>query len=247
MIPGMPLWGNKDTQLTPEQAWATRDDFQKAYPEAAARYRYTGAQGEHNAGSPYEFGRSIRKYLQNPNAINSVLNSGILGAGGAGAAIGGLLAGGASWLRNRFVDEEDQRDPIQDGLLGAGAGFGLGGYLGYVKGSSYFKARSPWEADTEDPQDTVRQMLAVVPGIDPSQRYDYMRMAGQLSSSDAQQLMLLLRTVAGAGAGALIARFFLGKGMGKAVAGALLGGAMARLTARPQKSNTDFYGRPYLY
>jgi len=110
--------------------------------------------------------------------------------------------------------------------------------------------RAPWDVpeSEQDPRAAAAHMLSFAPGIASAERYNYMSMASRLSESDARQLLNLLRTAAGAGLGALLARFFLGKGMGRAVAGALIGGAIARLTSRSsQSNNTDIYGRPYVF
>jgi hypothetical protein len=83
--------------------------------------------------------------------------------------------------------------------------------------------------------------------ISSGERMTLLQSVAQLPQSDIQLLAKLVRTVAGAGVGAIIAKFLFKAGSGGMLLGGLLGGfAGASTLAGPSRSgNKDAYGNPY--
>jgi hypothetical protein len=225
-------------------------------PAMAEMFRYKNTSSMDNAGfmNPYNWGVKAREFMSKPNAVGDMLNQGIMpgalafGLGGAALGVGGSLA------KNMASDEEHQTPVWRNALLAALAGGGLGAYLGYQRQQqpklAGFSGYNRIGQGAPNAMAQVASMIASAPGLDPGSRQQYLQVSRTLSQSDASQLLSLLQIAGSAGIGALLARFFLGKGLIRSAFGAAIGGLIgSAFTGSGRNSNiqeTDSRGRPYL-
>lgn len=180
----------------------------------------------------YQMGAKIPELLKNKQVLAPVANwieraegnplrSGMLGAaaGAGGGALLGLLL---------------QKDPRLAALLGAGAAGGgswLAGTLmnmqrkrlaarGLVKPASFYG-----DLDS-DPSEFISTRLAQDSGLSFSDKAQLSGMLNQLSQGQSFELARILRTITGAGVGALVAKFLFRLGIGGTILGSILGGVV---------------------
>lgn len=226
VIENDPMRGGGTTSLTEEQAQANNEDFQRAYPVTAELQKYRHPYDPNNKWTPQYVGRKAREWISRPNAFSQALDGGILpGALATGALAAGTALGG-SWLKNWLADDEHQTNTGRNTLLALLAGGGLGAWLAYQR-MQQPKAASRWFNDPSAPQPSTKElvlkMLAQAPGLGADERFQYMAAVSQLRATELRNLAALLRSVGGAALGAVLARFFLGKGLLRSGAGAVLG------------------------
>ncbi len=212
------LTGNVARASLPEHS-----DWQANNPGLTSLYQHRGPNS-FGTGN-YELGENLRGLLASENWWQRNAQTGIgpaalrgAGAGALGGSVLGLLIG---LLRGRG-GQGARTGAITGGLLGAG----LAGYAGY----NFSKHAS---AD----QSTIRQMLSADPTISFSDKARLQQGLDGLSSADLRRLAQLLRSAGGAGVGALIAKFLLGRGKGGILAGAIIGGLVGHRSGRPGKTN----------
>lgn len=181
----------------------------------------------------YHLGQGIRDYAQQPHAvtdaIGNVLNAGPLPGGLLGAAIGagvGGLAGIPSRRSKRMA------------TIAALIGGGLGTYAGLARQPEHYAASSVPQVDAtkaassrmpnpfDDPKGQIVDALKDDPSLGVYQKMEMMAQVAQLPDSQAIHLAAAIPMVAGAGIGALVARFLFGAGaLGMSLGAGL--GAMA--------------------
>ena len=163
------------------------------------------------AGTPFNFGP----------AVGGV--SGLALGAGAGYALGKLKD------QFRDDDEEESDNGFNGALIGAALGAGGGTLLGGMREKLAFTAGD---------LDYVRMRISQDPQIGSQERRSLLGQVSQLDAASLSKLEDLLRTVAGAGIGALVARFLLNAGIG----GTLLGAAVGGFLGSPSRPN--FFGMP---
>lgn len=101
----------------------------------------------------------------------------------------------------------------------------------------------------DDPTGDILRRLASDPSLNNFQRSQLRAMVAQLSAAQKDTLRQRVSMVAGAGIGALIARFLLNMGLTGTILTALAGGAAGHLFGRPDSrtngSLTNVFGQPY--
>jgi len=202
----------------------------------------------------YQLGAKIPELLKDKQVLAPVadwidraegnpLRSGMMGAaaGAGGGALLGLLL---------------QKDPRMAAMLGAGAiggGSWLAGTLmnmqrrrqaerarGLVKPASFYG-----DLDS-DPSEFISTRLAQDSGLSFSDKAQLSGMLNQLSQGQAFELARILRTITGAGVGALIAKFLFRLGIGGTIVGSILGGVVgSRRGGDPVKR--DVFGNARLF
>jgi len=103
----------------------------------------------------------------------------------------------------------------------------------------------------DDPLVAVRAALLSDGGVGSADKTALMRMLPELTAPEVSQLVGLLRTAAGAGAGIIIARYLLRLGFVGSVLSALVGGYAAsrfggsrNFYGQTTETDTDLFGRP---
>ena len=225
-----PLRAGASAQLTPEQAQAARPDFQQAYPLTSAFHKYRTPWDPANAGSSVNTGRSVYNWLQKPNMLSKTMDAGALPGGLAGSLIGGGIGYLGGHVKNFLSDEGKQTNPATWALVSALLGAGVGGYIGHGRWNA--KNSSMHTSKGRLSKADAATIINSVPGLSREQRMQYMAATSRMNSGELSELERLLRGAAGAGIGALLARFFFGKGLIRGGAGALFGGLVAALTSR---------------
>ena len=175
---------------------------------------YNTSPLDENTSMGASVGRGVREFADRPNMLGSILNNGPLSGGLLGGAIGAGIGGLAGIPTRR-----SKRLAVIAGLLGAGLGAGLGAYSGMVRQPGYYKSAA-WRGGDPfgDPTDQILTALQSDTGLGTYQKMQMMAQVAQLPQYQAAQLAQMLGSVAGAGVGALIARFLLGAGtLGTAV------------------------------
>lgn len=165
-----------------------------------------------------------------------------LGYGGLGAAAAAGTIGVKNWLRGRKLTEADKQRQRKQKLLAGLAGAGVG--LGIRKWGSF-------GAPMGDPLTFIAMKLKDDTTMSPIQQQQMLDAISQLSHTKQFGLAQLLTTVAGAGIGAVVAKFLMNMGVAGTVGGALLGGFFGSRAGRfPENqagtinNSVDFFGRP---
>lgn len=165
-----------------------------------------------------------------------------LGYGGLGAATAAGTIGVKNWLRGRRLTEADKQRQRKQKILAGLAGAGVG--LGLRKWGSF-------GAPMGDPLTFIAAKLQDDTTMSPIQQQQMLDAIEQLSGTQQSDLAQLLTTVAGAGIGAVIAKFLMNMGVGGTIGGALLGGFFGSRAGRlPENrpgtinNSVDFFGRP---
>lgn len=115
-----------------------------------------------------------------------------------------------------------------------------------VMGKSAFYHKSPDTPFGQSRDDTqfIMNILQNAPGLSFNERAHLASGVSRLSSSDASNLAGLLGAAGGAAAGALIARFLMGRGLISSLLGAVTGGVVGSLLfGNRSSSNTSFNGQ----
>lgn len=85
---------------------------------------------------PYRAGAGVAKHTFN-NPLTDLADTGPIGGGLGGAALGGVLGLGGSWLYNKlFAKKDKELDVKKWGLLSSLAGAGIGAYSGHMRSTS---------------------------------------------------------------------------------------------------------------
>lgn len=216
---------------------ATTPDF---YDQANAEARTAYPYGHPDNSLGKAWGGGIRNIFDSPWASPKAYGAAIpfnhgpaVGALAGGAGLGAL---GAGW--DAYRGDGGHRGAIIGALLGA-LGGGVSGYLRKSAFASSGAAARDYAlmrvaSDGHLPPDTKQELLAAISTL-PEDQVDH--------------LSKLLRTAAGAGVGALVARFLMGTGTTGTVLGGVFGGWAANRMAGPsmlgnpgQLDHSDIYG-----
>ena len=145
------------------------------------------------------------------------------------------------------------------GLLSALAGGGLGAYMAAKNGDGIVgksllyallagaagagslaymhnaddRRRNFLSKQASSAEDVLIAAITSDRALNPAQQSDLIRSLVRLSSRDRDDLSRLVRTGIGAGAGVLIARFLMGKGLLSSAVGGMIGAAIGAASARP--------------
>ena len=110
------------------------------------------------------------------------------------------------------------------------------------------KEAFPWGGMQIDYQTALRARVTDDHSLNTYQRSQLQAYIAQLGQADQERLYRTIRSVAGAGIGAAIARFLMNAGFTGTVlsglAGGLIGSAMGR-TSRMNPQLTNMFGQPY--
>jgi len=175
----------------------------------------------------YQLGAKIPELLAGKQTLKAVpdwierahanpLRSGMMGAG-AGAGVGALL----SILL--------QKDPRLGAMLGAGAlggGSWLAGTMMNLKHKQQAKQASFYGNSGSSPASFISNKIAQDGGLSFNEKTQLSGLIGQLSDGQTGELAKLLRTITGAGVGALIAKYLLKLGLGGTILSSILGGVV---------------------
>jgi len=180
--------------------------------------------------------------------VTSTLPGTVLGYGLAGAG----LSWGSDKLKNyvsgkELTPEQKRSQRLRAALIGigaAGVGLGLRNRVDndLVKASSFGM----------DPLTFIAAKLQDDTSLNSIQQQQMLSSVTQLSRTQQSGLIQVLKTVAGAGIGAVIAKYLMNFGIVGTVGGSLLGALMgSRAGANPApipgtiNNSVDFFGRPY--
>lgn len=238
------------SQPAPVDPLAYRSTFDKAYrlanPLLAGRGELKSPDDPTNAFG-YRLGGAARRLFNDGQRTD--LRS-LMTNGGLGALAG--VAGSYAWDAVRARRGDDPLGWLGRSLFGLG-GAGLGALLtqqmrgGSLPRASIDRGKSAstnWAAGAE--QQLRRMLIAEVqgnPSIDSSLRLSVIAALGRIGGSDLQALARAVATVGGAAAGAVIARWLLGKGLIPSLAGAAAGAMFGLSASRPR---TNALGRQSL-
>lgn len=181
-----------------------------------------------------------------------------------GATLGGagLGAGVGHALHDLITDEDEDGKHKRDWKywLATLGGAAAGGFAGNRLINNTMKSAA-WRSPSMDPQAAQANIQAILnalrsaPGLSFNQQAQLMSGVGRLDAQSAAQLRSLLGTAGGAGIGALVARFLMGKGLVPQVMGALLGGVIGNavfgnhgphtFSGNPGLIGTDLAGRSF--
>jgi len=159
---------------------------------------------------------------------------------------GGALGYGIGKLMDRFGDDEESDYGTRGALIGAALG-GLGGtMLGGMREKVAYATQGSGDLDY------IRMRIFQDSQLGSSDRQTLLSGVSRLSASDLSDLEETLRTMAGAGIGALIARFLMRAGLGGTLLGAAIGGLLglraggSSILGNPKHTGrTDAYGNPF--
>lgn len=186
--------------------------------------------------TPLYAGMSLNKaVLSNPFTA-------ALGYGGGAAALAAGTIGVKNWLKGQELTEEDKRRQRLQTLLAGLGGSAVG--LGLRKWSSFGMPMG-------DPLTFIAMKLQDDTTMSTMQQQQMLTAVNQLSHTQQSGLAQLLTTVAGAGIGAVIAKFLMNMGIMGTIGGALMGGFFGSRAGRfPDNgpgtinNSVDFFGRP---
>lgn len=211
-------------------------------------------RASHPNGGYYGLGSWMRNaWNSGPSMLgrglaNSVANMGAIPAGAAGGAVGAGLGYGVGKLLDLVGDDEDS-EPGWRGRLGAIlgglAGLGIGGAVGH--------ARNGWMKAGSSQLMFIQQALQADSSLGGGEKQTLLSAVASLSPGDQTLLANLLRTMGGAAAGALIAKFLFKAGLGGMLLGAAAGGTLGGMSGtRPSTlagtyhtDKKDAYGTAY--
>jgi len=164
-------------------------------------------------------------------------------AGGVTGAATGLLSNAILAMLGK-----QQFSPLKSSLIGGGIGAVGGGSAAGYRNHVYNTVKSgAWRGPGGD-QDAQRDIQAILgmlrqaPGLSFNERAQLMSGVGRLDPNSARQLRSLIGFGGGAGVGAIIARFLVGKGFGTTVIGALVGGVIGNALFNQDRGPRTFYG-----
>lgn len=175
------------------------------------------------------------------------------------ALLGGLLTGGlgafSGYLRKY---KPDMQAPSQQPLLmpeqirmmrlaEAGKANSFPQTRIGVMGKNAFMRKAAYANTSMSPAESkarIMQLIQSAPGLSFSERSQLTAGVGMLSGPDATQLASSLSGVIGAGAGALIAKFLMNKGLMGTVLGAIFGSTVAKAVFGPPAAPKNWNGTP---
>ena len=199
-----------------------------------------------------------------PGLLAGAAGTGLLNnfTGGEGnvlrnALLGGLLTGGlgafSGYLRKY---KPDMQAPSQQPLLTleqikamrlAEAGKANNPAFMSTMGKNAFMRKAAYANTSMSPAESkarIMQLIQSAPGLSFSERSQLTAGVGMLSGPDATQLASSLSGVIGAGAGALIAKFLMNKGLMGTVLGAIFGSTVAKAVFGPPAAPKNWNGKP---
>jgi hypothetical protein len=223
-------------------------------------YNPTPGSREWNIG--YQTGRTLPDFAMRKGMLRPLrhlvdnLGTNHIGAGAAGAVVGGALGAGSAMFSGGSVG--------RGAVAGAGAGM-----AGMLLASLYARNRlqqgqafqlprpeQPWREKrayyaTSDSDQSLQQKLMSDASMSYTDKSMLMQQLRQLSAQQKEQLANAIGPALGAGIGVLIARYLLKLGIGGTAMLALIGGAAGAQfggtrNAYGQRANTaqDVFGRP---
>lgn len=179
------------------------------------------------------------------NKTNTAVANGISkaidwGTSSQGKAVGtaGLLSALAGGVGGYMWAQHDGENPLKRALLMALLTGGLGA-AGTAWTQSNHNRREAWlsKQSNADPVQVIVSILQSDPSVNQAHLQTIMTALNQARQSDREDLVRLLRTTAGAGAGALALRFLGAKGLLPMLAGGIIGGLLASSYQPPVKRN----------
>lgn len=258
--------GGSPTTLRGDEAMANvqgpeGDKWRIAHPYQAVALKYKGA-GTQERSMSYQAGKGLRNTMAyDGNALSRFFTESKWGPVGYGLLGGTALGGVGSLLLNMLGLDSN---PLK--------GLGLGALLGGLGGGIYSLLRGPSTAKSpsigpgnmgkiasfeksaamyHDPRNFVLEKLQSATDISTSMKAHLASKIRSMDIGQAKRLMTVVRSAVGFGVGAIIARFFFGKGVTRMLAGGMTGLMGANLLNAAHKAvfgtrPTPFrlYGQP---
>lgn len=251
-------WYQQGPNQETRTAKDSRDPYAAPMPISESQYRATFDRG-YRVENPYLAGRDalgtseaesrggmdntgfrIGQALQRRWAglhgsdLSSLLTNGAIGATAGVGGVGLINA----YRTNTGSEPLGWKSKLLAGLLGAGAG---GLLTDQMRGGVFKNASTAWLTQSDALlRDTLVRQISREQDVDLSLRAKLTAAIARLGGSDLQALTRVAAMAAGAGIGAAVARWLMGKGLLSTVAGGILGGAAGFSFSRP---STNAFGR----
>lgn len=232
---GAPEVGTQDVMEDKEFA-ATYDDVYRQNNPLSAAY---DSKNRFRQGQANQLAKPYREYVAPvfdtvTGGAQAALNSGYVPAIGLGAAAG--LGAGVLLKLLRNIKNQDSGGYDTSAGLGALAGGAL------AAASHAYRAGNMQKVSFAMIQDPLTAVMLDT-SLSGNEKQEVLRALGRLSISEKNELSRLLSTVAGAGVGAFILRYLIGKGLIPTAIGAILGGVIGRgmISTHQRNSLNQFY------